>query len=53
LVLGEIWEKKKEQFAKVFYLLKEGLSMIEYEFLKDLFSFLKFRTCQGKINLIT
>jgi hypothetical protein len=49
LVLREIGEKKKEvQFAKVFYLLKEGLSMIKYESIKDLCSFLKFKNMPTK-----
>jgi hypothetical protein len=49
LILREIGEKKKKvQFAKVFYLLKEGLSMIEYEYIKDLFSFLKFKNMPRK-----
>jgi hypothetical protein len=42
LALGEIGEKEKMvNFAIVFYLLKEGSPLMNYEYLKDLFSFLK------------
>ncbi len=42
LVLGEIGEKEKMvNFAIVFYLLKEGCPLMNYKYLKDLFSFLK------------
>jgi hypothetical protein len=42
LVLGEIGEKEKMvNFAIVFYLLKEGCPLMNYEYFKDLFSFLK------------
>jgi hypothetical protein len=40
LDLGEIKEKKKKvQFIVVFYLLKEGCPLMDYESLKDFFAF--------------
>jgi hypothetical protein len=35
----------------VFYLLKEGCPLMDYEYLKDLFSFLKSKTCPKNLGL--
>jgi hypothetical protein len=52
LALGEIREKeKKVNFAIVFYLLKEGCPLMDYGYLKDLFSFLKSKTCPKNLGL--
>lgn len=47
LALGEIGEKeKKGQFCNCVYLLKEGCPLMDYEYLKDLLSFLKSKMPQ-------
>ncbi len=48
--LGEIGGKKnkKVQFVVVFYLLKEGRPLINYESLKDLFCFFKIKNMPRK-----
>jgi hypothetical protein len=50
LDLGEIGEKKnkKVQFVVVFYLLREGCPLTNYESLKDLFCFLKIKNMPKK-----
>jgi hypothetical protein len=50
LDLGEIGEKKnkKVQFAIVFYLLREGRPLTNYESLKDLFYFFKIKNMARK-----
>ncbi len=47
--MGEIGEKKnKRVHVVVFYLLKEGCPLIDYESFKDLFSFFKIKNMSKK-----
>jgi hypothetical protein len=46
-------KKKKVQFIFMFYLLREGCPLMDYESFKDFFAFSNSKTCPRSIGLIT